>query len=89
MITVDKIPVSMCSACLASVRDSAVYLPLCLGIVLPVLIDIIPVFVRNLLKISVHALHFTKGVNLSKVYEEINYFCRPNIWYIFEKLLIL
>lgn len=43
---------------------------------------------RNLLVIPVHSLHFTKGINLSKFYEEINYFCRPDIWYIFEKLLI-
>lgn len=72
-----------------SKRQSCVVFHCVWGIVLAMLIDIITVFVRNLLKISVHALHFTKGVNLSKFYEEINYFCRPNIWYIFEKLLIL
>lgn len=72
-----------------SKRQSCVVFYCVWGIVLAVLIDIITGFVRNLLKISVHALHFTKGVNLSKFYEEINYFCRPNIWYIFAKLLIL
>lgn len=85
---VDKIPVSMYYIYLASVGDTCkIFCCVSWKIVLDVLVDIITVFVsRNLLVISVHSLHFTKGINLSKFYEEINYFCRPNIWYIFEKL---
>lgn len=77
-----------CKPCVSK-RQSRVVFHCVWGIVLHTLIDILTVFVRNLLEIPVHALHFTEGENLSKFYEEIHYFCRPNIWYIFEKLLIL
>lgn len=43
---------------------------------------------RNLFMILVYFLYFVKGINFSKFYEEINYFCRFDIWYIFEKFLI-